>query len=332
MPGAVGVPTIVGPANGQVIGVEGVTFQWTAVANATGYDLRVQNATTQAVLFTGSLTGNGSTTSLISLPNNGSYTFRVRACIGSFADASCGGFAARNFTVSLVAPSAAPTITFPAPGAADQQPADAAVDHRRRQPGAVRALLRGAPHGSATNATELQLRTFHPTAQTEAVLRSGNYRLLVRACQAGCGPYSAAVDFRVALGSIPAAAPIIGSATVNAGNSSERQLDARGRCRMVPGAGRAAAARRPRRRRAHGRGAAGDRRDQHHQPASAGRAGIRHRRGLQRRRLRTVQRRRLDQSCRSEPRGAERRCADRRLGRQRAEHHLRLEPHPRRQR
>jgi len=33
--------------------------------------------------------------------NNGNYTFRVRACIGSFADASCGAFAARSIRTSI---------------------------------------------------------------------------------------------------------------------------------------------------------------------------------------------------------------------------------------
>ena len=38
-----GVPSVTDPSSGQVIGVEGVTFTWTAVNGATGYDLRVLN-------------------------------------------------------------------------------------------------------------------------------------------------------------------------------------------------------------------------------------------------------------------------------------------------
>jgi hypothetical protein len=47
------VPTITAPSAGQVIGVAGVTFSWTAVSGATGYDLRVLNAATSAVVFSG---------------------------------------------------------------------------------------------------------------------------------------------------------------------------------------------------------------------------------------------------------------------------------------
>ncbi|MFN8641665.1 MAG: hypothetical protein U0802_08425 [Candidatus Binatia bacterium] len=220
VPGAVGVPTITAPSAGQVIGVEGVTFQWTAVASATGYDLRVQNSTTGAVLFTGSLTGNGSTSSLVSLPNNGSYTFRVRACVGGFADANCGAFAARNFGISLVAPSAAPTITFPAAAATLTSSRQTLTWTTVAGNPALNDLFYEVRLTNlVTSATELQLRTVHPTAATDAVLRSGTYRLQVRACQAGCGPYSTAVDFTVALGAVPTGAPTITGSTVSGGNS-----------------------------------------------------------------------------------------------------------------
>jgi hypothetical protein len=215
-----GVPSITNPSSGQTIGVEGVSFAWTAVGGATDYDLRVLNASTQAVVFTGTLSGGGSTSTLIGLPNNGGYTFRVRACRAPVSDATCGAFASRNFTVSLVAPSAAPTITFPAPGAmftTSQQTLQwTTVAGNPVLPDMfyeVRLTNRN------TGLTELQLRTIHPTAQTDVILASLPYRMQVRACQAACGPYSAAVDFSVALGAVPTDAPTITNATVSNGNT-----------------------------------------------------------------------------------------------------------------
>ena len=219
-PPPLGVPTVTSPSSGQVIGVEGVTFTWTAVTGATGYDLRIVNATTQAVIFTGLLSGGDSTTTLIGLPNNGSYTFRVRACSGAISDSTCGGFASRNFTVSLVAPSAAPTITFPAPGAglsASQQIVRwTTVTPNPALPDMFYEVL---IVNRTSGLTEVQFRTRHPSAQADVTLRSGPYRMQVRACQAACGPFSPAVDFNVALGAVPSTAPTISSATVSGGNS-----------------------------------------------------------------------------------------------------------------
>jgi hypothetical protein len=219
-PPPLGVPTVTDPSSGQVIGVEGVTFAWTAVNGATGYDLRILEAATQAAIFTGSLSGGGSTTTLIGVPNNGSYTFQVRACAGAISDANCGGFASRNFGVNLIAPSAAPTVTFPGPGASFTSSRQTlkwtAVTGNPLLPDLfyeVRLVNR------STGQTELQLRTRHPAVQTDVLLRSALYRMQVRACQAGCGPFSAAVDFAVALGAVPTSAPSITSAVVSGGNS-----------------------------------------------------------------------------------------------------------------
>ncbi|MEO8601338.1 MAG: choice-of-anchor B family protein [bacterium] len=212
--------TITAPTNGQVIGVEGVTFSWTAVSSASGYDLRIVNATTQAVVFSGTLAGSGSTTTINSLPNNGSYIFRVRACSGGFSDATCGGFATRAFSVSLLSPSAAPTITFPSPAAvltASRQTLTwTAVSGNLALP---ELYYEVQLDNLSLGQTELAQRTIAPTLQALAVLRTGNYRLRVRACQAGCGPYSSPVDFSAALGAAPASAPTITSAMVNGGNS-----------------------------------------------------------------------------------------------------------------
>ncbi|HEY0300784.1 MAG TPA: hypothetical protein VGC36_05605, partial [Rhizomicrobium sp.] len=44
---------------------------------------------------------------------NGSYTFRGRACSG----ASCSNYATRAFSVSLISPTSAPSVTSPSQGA-----------------------------------------------------------------------------------------------------------------------------------------------------------------------------------------------------------------------
>src|SRR5690606_29900661 len=74
-PVPIGVPAITAPSAGQTLVVTGVTFSWSAVPNVAGYDLRIENASTGATVFTGSLNGAGSTSTLISLPSNGTYTF-----------------------------------------------------------------------------------------------------------------------------------------------------------------------------------------------------------------------------------------------------------------
>ena len=70
----------------------------------------------------------------------------------------------------------------------------------------------------STGQTELNLRTRHPNAQTNAILRSVAYRMQVRACQAACGPFSAPVDFSVALGAVPTEKPTVTDASVNSDN------------------------------------------------------------------------------------------------------------------
>jgi len=212
-------PTITQPAPGQTIGVEGVTFTWNAVSGATAYDLRLFQANSGALMFSGSLVGGSSTSTLLSVPTNGPYLFAIRACTGNINDTNCSRFATRNFTVSLVAPSAAPTVTAPSAGAqlttSRQTLSWTTVAGNPALPDLFyEVTLTNLGDGS----TELQLRTAHPTASTDAVLRSGDYRLRVRACQAACGPYSDPVDFHVSLPAVPSAKPTITSATVSNGN------------------------------------------------------------------------------------------------------------------
>ncbi|MFN8642839.1 MAG: choice-of-anchor B family protein [Candidatus Binatia bacterium] len=60
----VGTPVITAPTAGLVATVSGVTFAWTAVAAATRYDVRITTAG-NATVFSGSLTGNAATSTLI---------------------------------------------------------------------------------------------------------------------------------------------------------------------------------------------------------------------------------------------------------------------------
>ena len=110
------VPAILAPTAGEEIGVSGVTLAWGAVTGADRYDLRVLRAGGGETVFSGSLLGNGSTSTVLTLPQ-GAYEGAVRACAGSTSNAQCGVFGRVAFSVSLVAPSGAPVVTFPVQGA-----------------------------------------------------------------------------------------------------------------------------------------------------------------------------------------------------------------------
>ena len=212
----VGGLSILLPAANTTLVVSGVSFQWTAVASATGYDLRIVNAANTTV-FSGSLLGSASTSTIINVPVNGTYTFRVRACTGGFTDATCGPVVSRNFIVALAAPSGAPTITAPASGATltstVQTFAWTAVSGTLALPIVYEVVLTDRN----TGVVELQVSETAPSQSTVTALRSGQYRLQVRACQAGCGPYSAPVDFTAAIAAVPTTAPQITNASLQNG-------------------------------------------------------------------------------------------------------------------
>jgi len=215
-------PVITAPGVGQVLGVAGVGFAWNAVAGATGYDLRLWSATTGATVFTGSLLGNASTTTLLTLPN-GDYTLGVRACsAGLFTDAKCGTWATRSFAVSLISPTEAPTILTPAQGAvlATSTQTLSWTGVAPADPGlglTYEVLLVDAEAGGLP---ELQINVPHPNLATIYTLHgSSEYLLKVRACQAGCGPWSVPISFSVVLPAVPANRPTITSAVVSGGNS-----------------------------------------------------------------------------------------------------------------
>ncbi|MEO8601334.1 MAG: M12 family metallo-peptidase [bacterium] len=217
---AIGLPGITMPGAGQSVGVEGVTFTWNPVASATGYDLRVVNTAGQ-VVFSGSLAGGNSTTTIIGLPNNGSYTFRARACIGGvISDATCGAFSSRAFAVSLIGPAGAPIITAPINGAAQTSSGiNLAWTEVAGNPNLNELFYEVTITDRNTGLTQLQMRTFSPTTQLQDSLHSGSFRFVVRGCQADCGPPSAPVDFTINLGDVPSTAPTLNSPTVSGGNS-----------------------------------------------------------------------------------------------------------------
>ena len=97
-------PAVVAPQSGQVVAVREVTFSWTSVAGASGYDLRMFEPVSGQTVFSGMLDGAGSTSTAVSLPD-GAYTFAVRACAGAPSDATCGSFGSVAFSVSSPAPS-----------------------------------------------------------------------------------------------------------------------------------------------------------------------------------------------------------------------------------
>src|SRR5690606_1970235 len=85
---ALAAPTITAPAAGQTLIVSGVSFAWSAVSGAAGYDLRILHGSSGAVVFSGSLAGAGATATLVTLPQDGPYVVAVRACgAGGFGDA-----------------------------------------------------------------------------------------------------------------------------------------------------------------------------------------------------------------------------------------------------
>ncbi|MHB8797913.1 MAG: InlB B-repeat-containing protein [Thermoanaerobaculia bacterium] len=225
LPGAgtsLGTPVITDPSAGQVVAVAGVGFTWNAVASAAGYDVKLYSSTTGATVFAGSLVGNASTNTLVTLPD-GAYLFAVRACNASgFANSNCGAFATRSFSVTKTSPTGAPTVTAPAQGAvltASTQTFSwtsvAKVD-----PGlslSYEVLLTDVAGG---NIPDLQITVPDPTLSTIYTLHSSAlYELKVRACQAGCGPWSTPVTFSVDLPEVPATAPSVPTCSVSGGNS-----------------------------------------------------------------------------------------------------------------
>ncbi|MGH9443885.1 MAG: choice-of-anchor tandem repeat GloVer-containing protein [Thermoanaerobaculia bacterium] len=109
-PGGVtlGTPVISSPVEGQVFTQSRVNLAWGAVSGAAGYDLRILDNSSGAIVYSGNLVGLNSTAVPIDLPN-GNLTFQVRACSGGFSDANCGLFATVDFTINVLPPASTRT-------------------------------------------------------------------------------------------------------------------------------------------------------------------------------------------------------------------------------
>ena len=213
-------PVVTSPGSGQTVAVTGVGFTWTGLGSASGYDIRVLDSTTGLQLFSGLLVGGASTSTLISLPAGG-YQFAVRACAGGFASSRCGAFGTVSFTVSPAAPTGAPTVTFPIQGAnltsSTQTLSWTAVTPNPALSGLTyEVLLRDLTAGT----TALQITVPSPNLSTIFTMKSSTqYELMVRACQAGCGPFSTPVTFAVTLPPAPTSGPTGVTCSVAGGNS-----------------------------------------------------------------------------------------------------------------
>jgi hypothetical protein len=214
--GSLGTPTVTSPGAGETVSVSGVSFAWTAVPGALGYGLRIWIGATGETVFSGSLVGGGSTSTLISLPP-GSYKFAVRACGTDFTAPRCGPHATRDFSLVPIAPSGAPTIGSPAQDAAlvssTETLAWSAVARNPLLPAMTyEVVVTRLDDGT----TELNINVPDTSTQTIFSFRSGAYRARVRACQAACGSFSPPVDFTVGLGALPSSSPAMGGASVSA--------------------------------------------------------------------------------------------------------------------
>jgi hypothetical protein len=213
-------PVVTSPAPSQGLIATGALFSWTSVAGAGGYELRVFDLDTLRTVYLGSVAGSGATSSLVAL-RGGRYRFAVRACAGGFASNKCGRFGTVSFTVDPVQPSGAPTITFPSEGAILTSSTHAlawtAVSPHPDGAGlSYEVVLRDITAG--TNA--LQITVPSPGLSTIFTMRSSTqYELKVRACHAGCGPFSTPVTFAVSLPPVPTSAPAINQCAVTGGNS-----------------------------------------------------------------------------------------------------------------
>lgn len=207
--GALGfaAPVVTGPANGQIVSVRGVTFSWTPVGGTGGYGIRIFRRANGQVVFSGSLLGTGSTSTLIALPD-GDYTFAVRGCTTDFSAAGCGAWGTVDFGVRLSVPTAAPAITAPAPGAVLTN--STTTYSWSAVSGAVSYEVVITDMTSGTVA--MQVTTLAPSTSTAITLPGGSYDMVVRACLSACGPASPTVTFSAQLPPAPAIAPSITSA------------------------------------------------------------------------------------------------------------------------
>jgi hypothetical protein len=202
---------ITSPTEGQVLSTGGVTFLWTPVGSASGYEAVVRNVAGSAI-FTGQIAGGGSNQTLISLPA-GQFTFLLRSCAGGWGNTYCGTYSERRFSINPPAPAQAPAITNPSPGAV--LTSSTATFAWTAVSGATHYEL--VLYNVAANQTDL---TISPsgTSTVYTMRASSSFVLRVRACSSACGPWSMTVPFSTNFAPAPALAPTVTSATVANGN------------------------------------------------------------------------------------------------------------------
>jgi hypothetical protein len=211
---SVAAPSVSAPSNGQTITVSGVTFSWGAVGNAQRYDIKLWDLTSGLTLFSGSLTGSSSTSTLISLPN-GSYKFGVRGCTQDTNAPNCGSFGTADFTIALATPTAAPTIT--APTASQTITTSTMTFTWTTVSGAqfYEVSLKDSNGKAVLGISVPEPSPAASTASTIVSLPGGTYTLTVKACQSACGSASSGVTFTVSIPAAPTSAPTITSGTLS---------------------------------------------------------------------------------------------------------------------
>lgn len=186
--------SIITPATGSTLATTIVSFQWTPVTGATGYDLRLIEANTPQQFRVTLLAGS---TSAVYTVKSGSYRMELQACTAS----GCGSPAISNF---VVAAGAIPPV---APAGVSCQAVNDAGQNRINcnwnavagthfyfvnivQPGA-------GPGGGALTVAGGQAGT----NSASFLVPNGSASVIVRACTGdGCGPFSAAVPVNATVG------------------------------------------------------------------------------------------------------------------------------------
>ncbi len=212
-------PTIQSPSSGQTVSVSGVTFQWSAVTGATGWSLTVDQTAGGTRVFQGVLSGASVLSTLITLPD-GAYTFSVRGCNGGYADPNCGPASSVAFAVSQARPATAPTITQPANGASFNLSTLQFSWSAIAGVAGYEVELIDVAGGGASALSTANYGNPPATSTIASVRSSTNYQLRVRACTAGCGPWSTPVNFSVTLPPVPSTPPAGLSCSLQGGQTA----------------------------------------------------------------------------------------------------------------
>lgn len=214
-----GAPAIVSPSPAQNITVSAVTFQWQAVTNATGWLIGITAQPGGATVFQGVLSGANVLSTLVNLPD-GSYQFSLRGCNGGYDPGNCGPASTVPFTVNIAKPATAPSITAPSNGAAFTISTLQFTWTAVAGVSGYEVELTDVAGGGLIELSTGEYGNPPGTSTIASVKASTNYQLRVRACTAGCGPWSAPVSFSVALPAVPGAAPGAPNCTLQNGQTA----------------------------------------------------------------------------------------------------------------